>query len=440
MTITTIDVADFIDRRPVSAFQIRIFASCLAVALLDGLDLQTMGLAAPTLMREWKVPAEAFATVFSAAPAGMIVGALVLGRLADQLGRKRLIVVATLLFGGCTMLTPFASTLGQLAVLRFVTGLGLGGVLPNLTSLVTEFAPGRLRGRLTTLAFSGLPFGSMVAGLLAAWLIPSYGWPSLFYVGGLLPIAIGIVAMIGLPESIRFLVLRGDGSRQAVRILRELAPDDSIPDDTRLTLPESSGAPVSFARLLGPGRTATTVLLALVVALNLFMLYLMLNWLPTLMRNAGLSNERALLATVVINTGGGVGAIMWGMLVDRFGGLPVMSVAGVAAFVALTVLGLGHRAPAVLVGGLFVAGGCIMGGMPGLYAVIGSVFPTTIRSTGAGVVLGVGRIGSVLGPAAGGVLLSLGWSVPAILVVVGLPGLVWAAAMWWMRRLPRDFR
>src|SRR5262249_4305163 len=202
MTVTTIDVADFIDRRPVSAFQVRVFACCLAVALLDGLDLQTMGLAAPTLMREWKVPASGFATVFSAAPAGMIVGALILGRLADQLGRKRLIVAATLLVGVCTVITPFASTLGQLAVLRFVTGLGLGGVLRDLSSLVTEFAPGRLRGRLTTLAFSGLPFGSMIAGVLASWLIPAYGWPSLFYVGGLLPVAVAIIAMVGLPESI----------------------------------------------------------------------------------------------------------------------------------------------------------------------------------------------------------------------------------------------
>lgn len=440
MTITTIDVAEFIDRQPVGAFQARVFACCLAVALLDGLDLQAMGLAAPTLMREWNVPAEAFATVFSAAPAGMIVGALILGRLADQKGRKRLIVAATLLFGACTMLTPLVSTLGQLAVLRFITGLGLGGVLPNLTSLVTEFAPRRLRGTLTTLAFSGLPFGSMLAGLLASWLIPSYGWPSLFYVGGLLPLAIGIVTMVSLPESIRFLALRGDGSMEAIRILRQLAPHERIPDDARLTLAEGSSARVSFARLFGPARTGTTVLLALVVALDLFMVYLMLNWLPTLMNNAGLSNERALLATVVVNTGGGIGAITWGVLLDRFGGFQVMSIAGVAAFIALTTLGFGHRNPALLVCALFVAGACTMGAMPGLYAVIGSVFPTTIRSTGAGVVLGVGRIGSVLGPAAGGLLLSLKWSVPAIFVAAALPGLVWAAAMGWMLRLPRNFR
>jgi AAHS family 4-hydroxybenzoate transporter-like MFS transporter len=170
------------------------------------------------------------------------------------------------------------------------------------------------------------------------------------------------------------------------------------------------------------------------------MLYLMLNWLPTLMSHAGFSNQRALLATVIINTGGGLGAMMWGVLLDRFGGLPVMSGVGVLAFAALTALGAGHREPAVLVTALFVAGACIMGGMPGLYAVIGSAFPTTIRSTGAGVVLGAGRVGSVLGPAAGGVLLALGWSVPAIFVAVGIPGLLWAAALWWMRGLRRDFR
>src|SRR5262245_40177137 len=436
---TTIDVAEFVDGRPVSAFQVRVFACCLAVALLDGLDLQTLGLAAPALMREWNVPPQAFSTVFSAAPAGMIVGALAFGRLADQIGRKRLIVATTLLFGVCTMLTPFAPTLGRLAALRFITGLGLGGVIPNLTSLVTEFAPRRIRGVLTTLTFSGLPFGSMLAAVLASWLIPAYGWPSLFYVGGLLPVVIGIVALVSLPESIRFLTLRGNQSAAAVRILRRIAPGESIPDSVRLTLSESSTAPVSFSRLFGPARTGTTVLLALVVGLDLFMVYLMLNWLPTLMRTAGFSNQYALLATVVVNTGGGFGALTWGVLLDRFGGFHVMTGAGVAAFVALTALGLGHAEPGLMLSALFLAGACTMGAAPGLYAVIGSVYPTAIRSTGTGLVLGVGRIGSVLGPAAGGLLLSLKWPVPAIFAAVALPGLVWAAAMLWMVRMPRRF-
>jgi len=437
---TTIDVAEFVDARPVSRFQVRVFATCLAVALLDGLDLQTMGLAAPALMREWKVPPQAFSTVFSAAPAGMIVGALAFGRLADQIGRRRLIVAATLLFGVCTSATPLVPTIGTLAMLRFITGLGLGGVVPNLTSLVTEFAPRRVRGALTTLAFSGLPFGSMVAALFAAWLIPAYGWPSLFYVAGLLTMAVGVTALVSLPESIRFLALKDAHSAEAIRILRRIAPGEPMADGIRLTLAESSTSPVSFSRLFGPARTGTTLPLALVVGLNLFILYLLLNWLPTLMRTAGFSNQYALLATIVVNTGGGIGALTWGVLLDRFGGFHVMAGAGFAAFAALMVLGLGHAEPVIMLSALFLAGACTMGAAPGLYAVIGSVYPTAIRSTGAGLVMGVGRIGSVLGPAAGGLLLSLKWPVPAIFAAVAVPGLVWAAAMLWMIRLPRNFQ
>jgi AAHS family 4-hydroxybenzoate transporter-like MFS transporter len=279
----------------------------------------------------------------------------------------------------------------------------------------------------------------MVAALLASWLIPAYGWPSLFYVGGLLPIAVGILALVSLPESIRFLTLRGGRSAEVLRILRRIAPHESIPDDVRLTLSES-GTTVSFSRLFGAARTGTTLLLALVVGLDLFMVYLMLNWLPTLMRTAGFSSQYALLATVMVNTGGGIGALTWGVLLDRFGGFHVMTAAGLAAFAALTALGLGHAQPAFMLSALFLAGACTMGAAPGLYAVIGSVYPTAIRSTGAGLVLGVGRIGSVLGPAAGGLLLSLNWPVPAIFAAVALPGLLWAAAMMWLLRLPRGFQ
>jgi AAHS family 4-hydroxybenzoate transporter-like MFS transporter len=206
-----------------------------------------------------------------------------------------------------------------------------------------------------------------------------------------------------------------------------------------LIVPEATGRRVSPARLFGPHRTATTVLLALVVALNLFMLYFTLNWLPTLLGRAGLSASDALLATVVLNTGGGLGSITWGLLIDRFGGFQVMALAGLAASTGLALLGLGDAHPALLVAALFVTGACIMGAMPGLYAVIASVYPTTIRSTGLGSVLAAGRIGSVLGPAAGGVLLSLDWSMAAIFLTMACPGLLWTAGMCVIPRLRREF-
>jgi MFS transporter, AAHS family, 4-hydroxybenzoate transporter len=434
-----LDVAELIDRQPVGRFQIGVFATCLTIALLDGLDLQIMGLAAPLLAREWQLPPGAFGPVFSAAPAGMIVGAATLGAPADRIGRKRLIVAATLLFGVCTVLTAFAPSLTVMTVLRFVTGLGLGGVLPTLIALVTELAPTRLRGTLVTMTFSGLPFGSMLAGLLAGWLLPRYGWTSLFYVGGALPIAIAVLAALRLPESLRFLVARGERRADAVRILRRLAPTVPVDANTVLTVAEATHTPVSLARLFGPGRTVITVGLILIVAFDLFMLYFTLNWLPTLLGRAGLSPQHALLSTVVLNTGGGIGSIAWGLLIDRFGGFRVMALAGAAASAALTVLGVWHQQPAVLIGALFVAGACIMGAMPGLYVVIASVYPTRMRSSGLGTVLGLGRIGSVLGPAAGGVLISWGWSVPSIFATMAIPGLLWTATMIALARLPREF-
>lgn len=434
-----VDVARLIDSRPVGRYQVGVFATCLTIALLDGLDLQAMGLAAPAIMREWGVKPEAFGTVFSAAPAGMMVGAFVMGALADHVGRKRLVVLATVLFGVGTALTAVAPTLGVMAVLRFAAGLGLGGVLPNLVSLVTEFAPARLRATLVTIAFSGLPFGSMLAGLLGRWLIPDFGWQAIFWAGGLLPIGIAVIAALFLPESIRFLAVRGTGRAQALETLRRLAPDASIDADAEITIPESTGGRVSPARLFGPGRTATTIVLMLVVALDLFMLYFALNWLPTLLGRAGLSAEHALLATVVLNTGGGIGAITWGVLIDRYGGFRVMAAAGLAASIGLALLGVGPAQPVVLATALFMAGACIMGAMPGLYAVIASVYPTTIRSTGLGTVLAIGRLGSVLGPAAGAVLVSLDWSMAAIFAAMACPGVVWAGAMVFAPRLRRNF-
>jgi MFS transporter, AAHS family, 4-hydroxybenzoate transporter len=405
-----------VDRQPVRRGEWRVFAICTAIALLDGFDVQTMGVAAPALARAWGLAPPALSAVFMAAPAGMVVGALVMGRLADRVGRRRPIIAATLLFAVGTSLTPFAPNLSAMAALRFVTGIGLGGVLPNLVSLVTEFAPQRLCATLTTLTFSSLPLGSMVAALLARYLIPVHGWPSLFYVGGAAPAAIAAVAFLRLPESPSFLARRKRSASEEARARQ-----------------------ASLVCLVGPGRTATTVLLVLVTGLNLFMLYFTLNWLPTLLTLAGLSPERALLATVLVNTSGCVGAISWGRLMDKAGALPVMATAGVLASLGMGLLSVGHAHPVLLVSALVVSGISVLGAVPGLYAVIASVYPTPIRSTGVGAVLGAGRMGSVLGPGAGGLLLTVGWSISTIFLAVAALGLGWAIGLWLVDRLPRRF-
>jgi MFS transporter, AAHS family, 4-hydroxybenzoate transporter len=432
--MTVVDVREVIDTRPVSRYQWSIVATCTAIALIDGFDVQAMGVAAPALAREWGVPAGGFGPVFAAAPAGMLVGALAMGRLADRVGRRRPVIAATLLFAIGTALTAFAPTLEMMTAIRFVTGIGLGGVLPNLVSLVTEFAPRRLRGTLTTVTFSSLPFGAMLASLFAHASMESYGWQSLFYVGAILPVLVAGVAACCLPESVHFLTLAGDRQLEIARILRKVAPDLPVERRTTFDAGERRDTPVSFPALVGPGRTRTTVLLVAVVALNMSMLYFTLNWLPLLMNGAGLSHEHALLATVIVNAAGGLGAMAWGLLMDRFGRIRVMVAAGVAAFAGLALLGVGHDRPALLMPALVIVGACIMGALPGLYVVIASVYPTAIRSTGVGAVLGVARIGSVLGPMAGGILIARNWPVPAILIAVGSLGLFWASGLWLMDR------
>ena len=396
------------DRPAVSRGEWRVFAICMAIALLDGFDVQTMGVAAPALAQVWGLPATAFSAVFMAAPAGMLVGALAMGRLADRLGRRRPIIAATLLFAAGTVLTAFAPNLTTMAAIRFATGIGLGGVLPNLVALVTECAPQPLRGRLTTLTFSTLPLGSMVAALLARYLIPSHGWQSLFLLGGAAPAVVAAIAFVCLPESPSFLALRAD----------------------RVPLVAPTALRTAVGNAIGPGRPLTTALLVFVTGLNLFMLYFTLNWLPTLLTLSGLPGERALLATVFLNTSGFVGAIGWGFLIDRAGAPSVMAAVGVLAALGMALLSVGQAHSALLAVALFVSGASVLGAVPGLYAVIASMYPTASRATGVGTVLGAGRIGSVVGPAAGGLLLTLDWSIPSIFRTVGALGLAWAVALW----------
>jgi MFS transporter, AAHS family, 4-hydroxybenzoate transporter len=434
-----VDVARFIDERPVSRLQWSIFATAMVIATLDGLDLQSMALAVPAIAREWGVAPTMFSAVFTATPLGMVVGALTLGPLADGWGRKKPVIIATLLFGVFSLLTAFAPSLLVMATCRFLMGLGTGGILPNLIALVSEYAPVKRRGALTTLTFSALPFGSMVGGLLAGWLIPDFGWQSVFYVGGLVPLAIAAWSAVRLPESIRFLAARGDQQAVIATILRKIDPDARLGSTTRFTVPEFSRTRVSIARLFGPGRTAPTVLITLVACLNTFMLYFLLSWLPTVMKLAGLSTRAALLSTVLPNFGGVCGAIALGRLIDRFGGFKVTSIAGLIAGGSALIVGYGYSQPAILIPALFFAGSCVMGAQPALYVVIASLYPTTLRSTGTGFALGVGRIGSFIGPLAGGWVLAHGWSVREIFIMAALPGFGAALALWTIGRVPRDF-
>ena len=437
--MASIDIESIIDAAPLSRFQWQAIAICLSIGLLDGLDIQLIGVAAPALAHDWGLQPKDLGPVFMAAPAGMIVGALGLGPLADRFGRKWLIITATLLFGLLTLATARVQSVQELTLLRFVAGIGLGGVLPNLIALVNEYSPKRLRGTITAIAFCGLPLGSMFGGLLARWAIPAFGWPSLFVIGGTIPILIALAAIVLLPESIRYLLLDDTKRATVLALLKKIAPLQPVTAVTNTAAASALPAKSSPLDLFGPRRTSITLLLSLSLGMNMFMLYFLINWIPTLMHIAGMTPANALWSSILINLGGTLGAFSWGILMDKFGNFRAMSFAGVAAAAAILLVGFGNDSKSLLLPALFVTGFCVLGAQIGAYSLVASVYPTRIRSSGVGTVLGIGRFGSVIGPMAGGLMLTLGWPIPLIFAAVAVPGLLSALGIWTTGRLPREF-
>jgi len=217
-TSTVIDVPEYIDRQPVGAFQIRLLLICAAVLFIDGFDTQAIGYVAPAVAQEWKLPRGALGPVFSAGLFGLMIGALVFGTLADRIGRKRIIVLSTAAFGVGTLLTILVQDAAWLMALRFLTGLGLGGAMPNAVALTSEFSPHRRRATMVMAMFAGFSIGAALGGLLAAALIPAFGWRSVFLVGGLAPLLLVPVLLYALPESIRYLALVGGRDGEVAKL------------------------------------------------------------------------------------------------------------------------------------------------------------------------------------------------------------------------------
>src|SRR6266540_5345529 len=216
---------EVIDERPLSGFQIQTIALCTLVLLLDGFDTQAMGLLVPYIAQDFGIPLSAFGPVGSAGLFGLMLGAMLSGPIADGWGRKWTIIISALAFGGFSLATTTVTTLNSLVLLRFLTGLGLGGAMPNVVSLAAEYAPKRLQATLVTLIFVGMGGGAVVANIVGQAMIPRWGWRSVFYVGGALPIALALVLIKALPESVRFLVVRGGRPERVSAVMRKIAPD-----------------------------------------------------------------------------------------------------------------------------------------------------------------------------------------------------------------------
>lgn len=404
----------------------------LAVAL-DGFNTQAIGYVAPAIARDWHLGREALSPVFASGLIGLMIGALTFGPVADRFGRKRIIIACTAFFGVFSLATAAAHTLDQLIALRFIGGLGLGGVMPNSIALTSEFSPHRSRGTMVMVMFCGFPIGATIGGFAAASIIPAYGWQGVFILGGVLPILLVPVLMGMLPESIRHLVLQGHKPAEVRALLSRVHREFVFPGDTTFVIPEERAPGLAVGHLFRHGRALLTLLLWIVFFTSLLDLFLLANWLPTVFHDAGISLSLSVIATALFQGGGVVGTLGLGWVVDRFGVYRVLTAIYFLGAIFIALLGHLHALAAIMLC-TFGAGVGIIGGQTGANVVAALIYPTYIRSTGVGWALGIGRIGSIVGPVIGGIMLAQRWPLPTIFLAAAFPAVCGSAAIYLMGR------
>jgi AAHS family 4-hydroxybenzoate transporter-like MFS transporter len=421
------DVAAFIDEQPIGRFQIRLLLTCAAVLLLDGFDTQGIGYVAPDLARDWNLARGALGPVFSAGLFGNMIGALLFGAIADRIGRKRIIVLCTAAFGLGTLATVFAQDITSLLVIRFLTGIGLGGALPNTIALISEFSPHRRRATMVMAMFVGFSVGSALSGLLAAMLIPTFGWQSIFLVGGIAPFLLVPFLAARLPESVRFLALSGEANARVAELLKRVAPTVRFPTAMRFEVHETTSVGPPIAHLFNEGRTLATLVLWAVFFMSLLDLYLWLNWLPTVVNDLGASITAAAAVGAMLQVGGIVGTLTLGQFIDRFS-FRALALAFLFAAIAIATVGFSGHSIAFAILATSCAGFFLVGGHVGAIALAAACYPTMARSTGVGWAIGVGRVGSIVGPLIGGIMLARGMSAQSLFMVAAIPALAASCA------------
>jgi MFS transporter, AAHS family, 4-hydroxybenzoate transporter len=361
--------------------------------------------------------------VFAAALFGMLIGSLALSVAADRLGRRPVLIGATLFFAACMLATPHASTIRELTLLRFVTGLGLGGIMPNAMALAGEYSPQRVRVTVMMVISCGFTMGAVLGGLVSAVLIGSFGWRAVFYFGGAVPLILVVLMIFLLPESLQLMVLRRMNLTMVHRWLRRIDSSVLLTSDTEFVVHEQAkGAPM--VELFREGRAGVTVLLWIVNFMNLLNLYFLSQWLPTIMNAAGYARSTAVLAGTTLQIGGTIGTLVMGRIIDRVGFRSVLIPTFLLAALTIALIGQPDIGIVVLFAAIAIAGFCFVGGQPAVNALAASYYPTSLRSTGIGWSLGIGRFGSIVGPMIAGTLIGLQWTNSSLFMAAAVPAVI----------------
>ncbi|MDB5652296.1 MAG: 4-hydroxybenzoate transporter [Hyphomicrobiales bacterium] len=437
---TLIDVPQWIDQQKLSSLQILVAVICGVAVMIDGFDAQIIGFVAPAVIGEFKVQPQMLAGVFSAGLFGILIGCLFLAPIADWVGRRSIMITSVLVFALATLATAWVNDLDQLMTLRFLTGIGLGACMPNALALTSEYAPMRMRGRITAWMFTGFSVGAFAGGVLAAQIIPAYGWRSMFIVGGILPLLLCLVMVFALPESVRHLAAKKAAPVHIAAILKRIYPDPQLTRDTRFMISEEHARGFTLPHLFKQGRATGTVLLWVMFFLMLFDVFLLASWTPTVLIGAGLSREQAVYAGAAQQAGSVMATILLGPLFDRIGFYRTLVPLLLASAIGVIVMGAAGTNLAVTDTAAFLAGAGVMGGQTTLIVLAGAFYPTFIRATGVGWGLGIGRTGAIVGPLVGGAMLASQWRPEQIFQLAAIPPVIVACLLLVMSRLTRAKR
>ncbi|MCG8440249.1 MAG: MFS transporter [Caulobacterales bacterium] len=409
---SAVNITTLIDQSPISPLQWRVVGLCFLVAVIDGYDMQAMAFAAPAVSQAFDLEPTQMGGILSAALAGLMAGAFIFSPIADRIGRKPVIILACALMGVFSLLTVFASSQTEFLLWRFLTGLGLGAAMPSLNALTSEYAPAGRRAFLMTLMFVGVPIGNMLGGVFAAAAVGPWGWQSVFWVGAVAPLASIPLLWALLPESLQLQVRTGRMDAQTVRLASTIAGKDYASDQSFVV--SDQGAPSRVRDLFSDGRSIGTGLVWGVFFVNLLLTFSFVSWMPSVLSLAGFPMERALAIAAAGGLGGMVGGLVIARLVDRYGFARVLVNVALLATLALLMAAPATASTPTAVIAVIVVGALLAGLQFGLNALAAQFYPPSVRSTGLGWALAVGRGGAIIGPIAMGALLARDWPLGAV--------------------------
>lgn len=431
------DIASVMDTGRMSSLQKRVIALCCTATFLDGYDTQALGLAVPRIAEAWSLPPGDFAPALSGSFVGLALGAVLLAPLADRFGRRPTLIAMMLVVGLTTLGAALATSLHLLTFWRVMTGLGLGGSVPVATAMTSEYAPTRRRAAFVALMIACMALGSFAAGIVAPLINGLWGWRGIFGVGAVLPLAMAGLLLAALPESLRFLIGQGADSRAVAAQLERIAPH-LRGTDLRVIVPTHQPVRASVKSLFGAAYGMRTILVWTIFWFNLFVIYSMISWMPTLLRSAGWEHDTAQRASGLVSLGGIAGGLLLAWIADRGHATAALFSAYVGTALVFMLFIVGPAGISVwIVLLLLVGAGAVGGQMAASSVAAGYYYPPELRSTGVGWFNGIGRIGGIVGPVVLAGLMKSGWSSAHILGFLALPMLICAGGV---LLLPRALR